>query len=132
MVMVIAVVCVALLGILLFGLGLLVSLRRGSEKKVSGFDADPANALNKAMRAHGNTTEYAPFLAVLFLYVGSSDPAGWVGWVIMATTLCRYLIVVGLLAGATMDKPHPLRFVGALGTYAGGVALSIAAAMTVL
>ncbi len=128
----IAVVCVALLGILLFGLGLLVSLRRGSENKTTGFDPDPTNSLNKAMRAHGNTAEYAPFLAVLFLYVASTDPAAWVGWVIMAITLCRYLIVVGLLAGATMDKPHPLRFVGALGTYAGGLALSIATALTVL
>ena len=127
----ISVLCTALLGFLVFGLGLVVSLGRGSENKVIGHDEDPSNALHKRVRAHGNTAEYAPMLAVLFLYLGLSDPAVWVLWVIGIVTVCRYAIVVGLLMGS-LNKPNPFRLIGALGTYAGGIALSVAAVLTVI
>jgi uncharacterized membrane protein YecN with MAPEG domain len=130
--MIVAVLCVAVLGLMLFGLGNLVSKRRMDSKQISGTDADPAGALNKALRAHGNTAEYAPFLAVLFLYLGATNPAVWVIWTIAATTVCRVLIVVGLLLPHSMDKPNPMRFIGGLGTYLGGFALSSATALTVL
>ena len=119
--MTVALVCTALLGLLLFGLGLNVSL--GRRDQVFHFNPDPADVLYRKVRAHGNTAEFAPFLAVLFMASASLDPATWVLWTIGIATLGRYLIAVGLLVG-DMSKPHPLRFVGALLTYVTGIVLS--------
>ncbi len=47
-------------------------------------------------------------------------------------TACRYSIAIGILMNPTLDKPQPLRFIGALGTYLGGIALVVAAALTVM
>ncbi len=122
----IAVVCAALLGLLVFGLGFAVSMVRGRTNTVIGHGSDPTDPLHKLVRAHGNTTEYAAMLAVLFLLVGSRDPATWVLWAIGITTASRYLIAIGLAISPTLATPHPLRFIGALGTYLGGLALCVA------
>jgi len=126
--MTVAIICTALLGVLLFGLGMVVSFSRGDQ--MYGFTPEPDNPLYKRIRAHGNTTEYAPFLAVLFLATAAHDPAAWVLWCIGLATLSRYLLVVGLLVG-NLDKPHPLRFAGALGTYLTGLALSVNLALSI-
>lgn len=120
----VALICTALLGLLLFGLGLAVSLTRGSTRILIGHPADDNNRLHRVVRAHGNTAEYAPFLAVLFLWHGANTPEGWVLALIVAATMSRYLIVVGLLSAPTLSKPHPVRFIGALGTYVCGLALA--------
>lgn len=120
-----ALICTALLGLLLVGLGLFVSLRRGRSERVIGYDPSPADPLHKAVRAHGNTAEYAPMLAVLMLALGVQGPAGWVMGVMWAAVASRYVIVVGLLVGS-LDQANPLRFVGALGTYLSGAALCVA------
>ena len=44
-------------------------------------------------------------------------------------TACRYLHALGMIMSTSLDKAHPLRAVGALGTYLGGVILCIAAFM---
>lgn len=124
-----AIVCTGLLGILLFTLGLYVSATRGRTKQIGTIPHDPADPLFKAIRAHGNTAEYAPMLAVLMLYVGAHSPAAWILWVMIIATACRFVIVLGLLASPTLDKPNPLRFIGALGTYAGGIILSVIAVL---
>lgn len=124
--MVIAVVCTALLGALLFGLGMAVSLMRGKHKQLAGYPTDPTHALHKLVRAHGNTAEYAPFLAALFLYLGAHGSASWVAYLIGAATFCRLLVVVGILLSDTLERPHPLRFLGALGTYLAGLGLCVA------
>lgn len=121
-----AIVCAALLGLLLFGLGLAVSLTRARTETGAGYRDDPTDPLYKMVRAHGNTTEFAPMLALLMLFLGSTSPATWVLWTMAIVTLARYLIVVGILASPTLSQPHPLRFVGALLTYLGGVVLSLA------
>jgi uncharacterized membrane protein YecN with MAPEG domain len=77
--------------------------------------------LHKLVRAHGNTAEYAPFL-----YLGAHTPTTATVSLIVAATVCRCLLVIGLLAWPSMDRPNPLRFAGALGTYATGIALSLA------
>ncbi len=128
--MTIAIICTALLGLLLFGLGLGVSLTRGSTKTNFGYTPDPTDRLYKMIRAHGNTSEYAPMLAVLMLLVGSRNPSLWALWVMGIATVSRYLLVAGLLLSPTLDKPHPLRFAGALGTYLCGVALCVAVFLT--
>ncbi len=122
-----AIVCSGLLGILLFTLGLYVSATRGRTQQIGTIPHDPADPLFKAIRAHGNTAEYAPMLAILMLYVGAHAPAAWIVWVMIIVTACRFLIVFGLLASATLDKPNPMRFIGAAGTYAGGIILSVVA-----
>lgn len=122
----VALFCLAVLGLLVFLLGLAVSVTRGLENTGSGCPADPANRLAKLVRAHANTSEYAPFLAVLFVYFGMHEPSTTILTLIVAATVCRCLIVIGLLAWPTMAKPNPVRFVGALGTYLCGAALSAA------
>lgn len=121
----IALACVAVLGLLLFGLGVSVSMMRFRARTISGCADDPSDLLHKLIRAHGNTAEYAPFLAMLFLFLGARSPSTATVALIVAATLCRCLLVIGLVAFPSMAKPNPLRFVGALGTYAAGIALCI-------
>ncbi len=122
-----AVVCTALLGLLVFGLGFGVSLMRGQTGTNFGYNPDPADRMYKMVRAHGNATEYAPMLAVLMLLIGGRDPATWVLWVMWIVTASRYLHAAGMIFSPTLARPHPLRFIGAVGTYLGGLALCVAA-----
>lgn len=122
----VAAICTAALGFLLFGMGWPISGLRNHLKRYVGFDADPTDLLYKAVRAHGNTAEYSAFLAVMFLYLGSRNPADWVIWSMIGATACRYLYVIGMLAFPTMAKPNPVRFIGAGGTYTFGLMLSYA------
>jgi uncharacterized membrane protein YecN with MAPEG domain len=123
----VAIVCTALLGLLVFGLGLWVSLRRGGARTNFGFTPDPADPLYKMVRAHGNAAEFAPMLAVLILLVGARQPAAWMTWTFVAATASRYLHAAGMILCPTLARPHPLRFLGALGTYVSGIALVVAA-----
>jgi uncharacterized membrane protein YecN with MAPEG domain len=118
-----ALVCISLLGLLAFGLGFAVSTVRGRTETLTGSSGDPGDTLHKLVRAHGNTTEYAAMLAILMYAVGSTSPASWVLWCMGLATVSRYSIAIGLLLSPSMESPHPLRFVGALGTYITGFAL---------
>jgi uncharacterized membrane protein YecN with MAPEG domain len=69
--MMVSVVCSAILGLLLFGLDLYVSILRLVRRKIIGYELSPTDPLHRAVRAHANTTEYAPILAVLFLWHGA-------------------------------------------------------------
>jgi uncharacterized membrane protein YecN with MAPEG domain len=120
----VALTCIALLGFLLFGLGFAVSLKRGGTNALIGHAPDPTDPLHKLVRAHGNTAEFAPLLAVLMLALALNEPAPWTLWCMGIATAARYLLVVGLLASPTLAKPHPLRFVGAATTYVTGIAMS--------
>ena len=121
-----ALACTAALGLLLFALGLSVSILRSRVGVLSGYAPEPDQLLTKLVRAHSNTAEYAPFLAVLILYLGSQHPPHWQLWCMAGATACRLLLVVALIAWPSMSKPNPARAVGALGTYAFGVALCVA------
>jgi len=121
-----ALACTAILGLLLFALGLAISTLRFRGGTLSGHAASPDDPLAKLVRAHGNTAEYVPFLAVLFLYLGAHNPPSWQVWCMVGATACRLLLAIGLLAWPTMAKPNPARFVGALGTYIFGAALCVA------
>jgi uncharacterized membrane protein YecN with MAPEG domain len=122
-----AILCTALLGLLVFGLGLAISLTRGSTNQVAGYTNDPADRLYKLIRAHGNTTEFAPMLAILMLLIGAREYSTWMVWFMWIATISRYLLAVGIVISPTLEKPHPLRFAGALGTYVSGIVLCIAA-----
>src|SRR5215831_16977240 len=121
----IAVACTALLGLLLFGLGLHVSLMRGRMKRSIGCDTSPTDPLHRAVRAHGNTAEYTPFFAVLFLWFAMHPGPAWVSIAIVLATIARLLLVAGPLWGPSLDKPNPMRFLGALLTYLTGIALVV-------
>lgn len=128
--MTIAITCTAVLGLLLFGLGLNVSMTRRRHAKGIGHDTGPTDPVHRAVRAHGNTAEYAPFLAVLFLWYAAHGAPAWINAVILIATAARVLIVVGLLWGGPLNRANPLRAVGALFTYLCGFVL--AAALVVL
>lgn len=68
-----------------------------------------------AVRAQGNTAEYAAMLALLIYLLGQRSSAEWVSWVMVGVTASRYLLVMGVLASATLARPNPFRAVGALG-----------------
>ena len=120
-----SIVCIALLGLLLFVLGLGTSVQRGRSERISGTSGDPADPLHKMVRAHGNTAEFAPMLAILISLVGRTEPS-MLGQVLMiGATASRYSLALGLLLSPTLDQPQPLRFLGALGTYVFGVGLCI-------
>lgn len=122
-----ALLCTAILGVLLFGLGLVISGARGKANILIGASPDPDHMLNRLVRAHGNTAEYAPFLALLFLLLGARQPSGLVLGLIVAVTVGRVLFVLGLLTCKTLSRPNPLRFIGAASTYFIGAWLSILA-----
>jgi uncharacterized membrane protein YecN with MAPEG domain len=110
-------------GLLLFGLGLSIPVMRLAEGTNFGCEANPANRLHKLVRAHANTAEYAPFLAVLFVHLGARSLLTAAESLIVAATACRCLLVLGLIAWHTMTKPNPFRFVEAVGIYGTGLAL---------
>ena len=122
-----AMLCTGLLGLLVFGLGFAVSMTRAKTETIIGTNSDPTDRLYKMVRAHGNATEYAPILAVLMVVVAmAGEPATWVVWVMIAVTGLRYVHAAGMIAFPTLDKPNPLRFIGSVGTYVGGLALCVA------
>ena len=122
-----AVICTGVLGLLVFGLGLAVSLTRGATSTSIGFNPDPADRLYKMVRAHGNATEFNPMLAVLILYLGTRQPASWLEWVFVLAAASRVLHAAGMILSPTLAKPQPLRFIGAVGTYVAGIILAIQA-----
>ncbi len=120
-----AIVCIALLAALLFGLGANVSRLRGQAASQAPTALD--DPLFVAIRAHGNAAEYVPTLGLLILLVGSRDPATWMLVLFGVATAARYLHAVGVLAAGDMAKPVPLRMIGAVLTYLAGLTLAAAA-----
>ncbi|WP_374315664.1 MAPEG family protein [Aquabacterium sp.] len=121
----VALACVAILSLLIFGLGLAVSVARGKAKVLIGVTGDPNAMLNRLVRAHGNTTEYAPFLAILFLVHGALNPSLLILSLMVIGTAARAVFALGLVTAGSLSRPAPLRFVGALGTYVVGIWLSV-------
>ncbi len=120
----VGIICTALLGFLLFGLGLHVSLQRRSNRRSIGYDASPLDPLHRAVRAHANTAEYAPFFAVLFLWYATKPAPTWILATIVLATVARFAIAGALLLGPTLNRPNPARLFGALFTYLCGLILA--------
>lgn len=118
-------ICISLLAFLCLGLGFAVSLTRAKTETIYGSDTDPESILYKMVRAHGNTIEYVPILALLIFILGQQQTS-WVFWCMGLATFFRYLLVVGIVIPKTMAKPNPMRFIGALGTYLSGFGLCTA------
>ncbi|MCP4619460.1 MAG: MAPEG family protein [Bradyrhizobium sp.] len=120
----IAIVCTALLGLLLFGLGFHVSLQRRESRRSTGHETSPVDPLHRAVRAHANTAEYAPFFAVLFLWYATRPAPAWILATIVLATAARFALAGALLFGASLNRPNPARLFGALFTYICGIVLA--------
>jgi uncharacterized membrane protein YecN with MAPEG domain len=122
----IPVVCIALMGVLLFLLGANVTRHRVI-RGASGNQApsDPADRMFIAQRAHGNASEYIPTLAVLIVVCAALDSGWWLNSLAIAALGFRSLHALGLLTSTSMASHVPLRDVGAVGTYLTGVALGV-------
>lgn len=118
--------CIALLAILLIYLAFTVSMARGKSKMMYGYKTDPEDRLYKAVRAHGNATEYVPIIAILIYILGTMPISMWVMWCMIIVTLSRYLAAAGLLLPKSLAKPNLLRVVGTLGTYLAALGLCVA------
>ena len=74
--------------------------------------------------------EYAALLVGLFVVVSLLRGVGqplpvWVAGLMVAITASRFLHAAGILTCETLEKIHPLKAVGAMVTYLGGIALAI-------
>ena len=85
--------------------------------------SDPADRMFIAQRAHGNATEYVPTLAVLIVVCATLTAGWWLDALAIAAVAARALHAVGMLTSKTLASHGPVRDVGAMGTYAAGVAL---------
>ncbi|MEL7025131.1 MAG: MAPEG family protein [Pseudomonadota bacterium] len=123
----IATFCIAALGFLVLSMGFGVSLQRRSAKTGLGTPDDPAHPLTRWSRAHGNTAEYAPMLAILIYLVAQPGAPLWVSVCAVGATVSRYSMFASMAFAPTLAKPNAGRFLGALGTYLFGTGLVIAA-----
>lgn len=124
------ILCSAALVILTLLLAFWTSIQRGASKTIAyGTPLDPTSSMAKAQRAHGNSAEYAALLVGLFILTGFAyadrDLGLTVTILVIAITASRFIHALGFLTCATLEKPHPLKAIGALVTYLGGLALAI-------
>jgi uncharacterized membrane protein YecN with MAPEG domain len=129
----VTIICIALLGILLFLLGANVTRHRALTGKSGGnqMPTDPTAPLLIAVRAHGNAAEYIPTMIVLLLVCSALSNSWWVDVLAIAALVVRTVHAAGMLTSKTLASHGPLRDVGAMGTYAVGVALGITALVTI-
>jgi uncharacterized protein len=128
----VAIVCIALLGILLFLLGANVTRHRAIRGDTGNqMPTDPADRMFIAQRAHGNAAEYVPTLIVLILVCASLSDGWWVQALAVAAVVSRSLHALGMLTSKTLASHGPVRDIGALGTYVTGVALGVTAIVAV-
>jgi uncharacterized membrane protein YecN with MAPEG domain len=123
------IVCIALMGVLLFLLGANVTRWRVIRGKNGGPQAstDPADRLLIAVRAHGNAAEYIPTMIVLLLVCSALSDSWWVDALSVAALAVRTVHAVGMLSAKTLAAHGPLRDIGALGTYLVGITLGVSA-----
>jgi uncharacterized membrane protein YecN with MAPEG domain len=123
------IVSLALMGVLLFLLGANVTRHRAIRGSNGGDQqpTDPSDRMMIAIRAHGNAAEYIPTLMVLLLVCSALTDSWWVGALAVAALVSRTSHAVGMLTASTLASHGPLRDVGAMGTYATGIALGVTA-----
>jgi uncharacterized membrane protein YecN with MAPEG domain len=127
----IPVVCVALMGVLLFLLGANVTRHRAIRGGTGNqAPTDPADRLFIAQRAHGNASEYVPTLAVLIVVCVALDDGWWINTLAIAALAARSLHAFGMLTAKTLAAHGPARDAGALGTYLTGVLLGVTAVVS--
>jgi uncharacterized protein len=122
------VVCIALLGVLLFLLGANVTRHRAIRGATGNqMPTDPADRMFIAQRAHGNASEYVPTLAVLIVVCATLTSGWWLNALAIAALSARALHAFGMLTAKTLAAHGPVRDTGAMGTYVTGVLLGVTA-----
>jgi uncharacterized membrane protein YecN with MAPEG domain len=127
----IQVVCVALMGVLLFLLGANVTRHRVLRGAGNQMPTDPEDRLLIAQRAHGNASEYIPTLAILIVVCAMLTSGWWLDVLAVAAVGFRSLHAVGMLTTRSMASHGPLRDAGAIGTYLTGVLLGVTALLAI-
>ena len=109
-----AVLCVAVLvlfyGALSFNVSRVRRLRRSDPTVTEAM-------LTKAIRAHGNASEYIPLFVAGLLYLNTTSPGIFGTLLAVAVLFCRLSHAAGTLLVPSVNDRHILKFVGALGTY---------------
>jgi uncharacterized membrane protein YecN with MAPEG domain len=124
----IVIVSIALLGMLVFLLGANVTRHRAMRgDKGPQMPTDPADVLLIAQRAHGNAAEYVPALIGLLIVCSTLTDGRWLDGLAVAALSARVLHALGMLTSKTLTAHGPLRDVGAMLTYASGMALGVTA-----
>ena len=122
------IVCVALMGVLLFVLGANVTRHRVIRGATGNqMPTDPADRMFIAQRAHGNASEYVPTLAVLIVVCATLTDGWWVSVLAIAALAARSLHAAGMLTSTTLAAHGPARDAGAVGTYLTGILLGVTA-----
>jgi len=127
----VTIVSMALIGILLFLLGANVTRHRVMRGGGNQAPTDPADPLLIAVRAHGNAAEYIPTMIVLLLVCSTLSDSWLVGALAVAALVVRTLHALGMLTSKSLASHGPLRDIGALGTYAVGIAIGVTAIATI-
>ena len=124
----ITVISIALMGILIFVLGANVTRHRAIRGATGNQQpTDPADRMYIAQRAHGNAAEYVPTLIGLLIVCSVLTDGWWLDALSIAAVAARYLHAVGMLTAKTLASHGPVRDLGAMGTYAIGIALGVTA-----
>lgn len=105
--------CTSLLILLYCYLSLNVSKVRGIKRKTN---ERKEILLAKAVRAHGNASEYIPVFIIAMLFY--RDAGSWIiGALAIIATLGRFSHAVGMLTAEHANQKNPFRYWGALATY---------------
>jgi len=123
------IICIALMGALIFVLGANVTRNRAIRGKSGGpqMSTDPTDTLLIAVRAHGNASEYVPTLIGLLIVCSTLTDGWWLNAVAVAATLARYVHAFGMLTAKSLAEHGPVRDAGAMFTYLSGLALAVTA-----
>ena len=123
------IICIALMGALIFVLGANVTRHRAMRGKSGGpqMSTDPTDQLFIAQRAHGNATEYVPTLIGLLIVCSTLTDGWWLNTVAIVATVARYVHAYGMLTSKSLAEHGPVRDSGAMFTYASGLALAVTA-----
>lgn len=122
------IVCICLLGLLVFVLGGNVTRHR-AQRGATGNQAptDPADRMFIAQRAHGNATEYVPTLIGLLIVCSVLTSGWWLNTLAVVAVAARYAHAIGMFRSTTLAAHGPLRDAGAALTYLTGIALAVTA-----
>jgi uncharacterized membrane protein YecN with MAPEG domain len=125
----IVVICIALLGILLFALGANVTRHRAIRGKSGGNQQPtaPDDVMLVAIRAHGNATEYVPTLIALLLVCSTLTEGWWLDALAIAATVARFAHAFGMLGSRSLAVRSAPKEAGAVLTYLTGIALGVTA-----
>lgn len=103
--------------LLQFGLAANVSRLRRKTRVSIGGDTDPGDPLYKARVAHSNASEFIPGLCLVMVCLQLTGGVAGVEWACTGTLVARILHALGMIVPARMNKPNPMRVLGAGGSY---------------